>query len=444
MVTSRRETTFDERMTAFIMSKLAGGETLREQEAFGKERGYYRADAFLPEGCAALHLKSRSIIEYKRTLQPDTLYMLYSMFKAHVEDWGADYFVVIYEDQYLFSNELLSVYKKYQKENFYVFSAQEIIKGEAEPEPQQPKLEKWENKRDRLITDARYDFSLGHNTFFFGAGLGADVNMPAWNDLLADLMNKSQQTSHSAIGFADYQNIGNACNHSALIIGRYIESGFDTMSAFISQIHASLYKNNPKPVSPLYKAIVDAIKTGKVEQVITFNYDDLVETALINENIPVHSVFDRSHFSGDELPVYHVHGMVPQTRPIGSTPVLSEKEYHTLYKESFYWSNVVQLQAFSRTTCFFVGLSMNDPNLRRLLDISRNGIDVLNHGSATDRACHYAILERKPLDPAYHDPAKDLEHFSMQERMMEDLGINIIWFEHGKYDEIARIIRRLF
>jgi len=164
----------------------------------------------------------------------------------------------------------------------------------------------------------------------------------------------------------------------------------------------------------------------------------------MSENIPVHSVFDRSHFSGDELPVYHVHGMIPQSRPIASTPVLSEKEYHTLYKESFYWSNVVQLQAFSRTTCFFVGLSMNDPNLRRLLDISRNGIDALNKDASVGRPCHYAILERKSLAPAHPDPAKDLEHFTMQERMMEDLGINVIWFEQGKFEEIAQIVRRLY
>lgn len=444
MGTSSRELTFEDRMCSFIESKMAGDETLKREVSFGKKKGYYRADAYLPEGCVALHLQPRSIIEFKRRLQPDTLYMLYGMFKEYVKEWGIDNYIVVYENQHHFSNELLAVYKQYQKDHFYVFSANEILNGEKEPEPQAPKLERWQHKRTRLIMDARHDFSLGHNTFFFGAGLGADVNMPTWNELLGDLMNEAQKQSHSAIGYADYQNIDNACNHSALIIGRYIESGFDTMSAFVNQMHASLYKNNPKPTSPLYEAIVAAIKTGKIEQVITFNYDDLVETALINENIPVHSVFDRSHFSGDELPVYHVHGMIPQTRPIGSTPVLSEKEYHTLYKESFYWSNVVQLQAFSRTTCFFVGLSMNDPNLRRLLDISRNGIDVLKQDASAGRPCHYAILERRPLDPANPDSAKDLEHFTMQERMMADLGINIIWFEHGKYGEISQIIRKLY
>ena len=83
---------------------------------------------------------------------------------------------------------------------------------------------------------------------------------------------------------------------------------------------------------------------------------------------------------------------------------------------------------------------MNDPNLRRLLDISRYGI---NRDTATDRPCHYALLERKPLKPDLPNRAKDAEHFAMQERMMADLGINIIWYDHGRYDEIPKLLKRI-
>ena len=434
------EATFEDNMISFIEGKLVDGENIQRQISFGKDRGYYRADGYLPQGCRALDLPERSIIEFKTKLQPDSLYMLYNMFKAHKDSWDAKNFIVIYKDRYLVSRELLGAYKKYTQDQFYVFSEKEITKGEAVAEVSKPHLEKWTIKRSRLLMDAQYDFSEGHNTFFFGAGLGPGVNMPTWTELLGDLMNKAQVTSHSAIGFADYDNIDKSCNHSALIIGRYIESGFASKDEFKKQMHDSLYKNNPKPKSDLYRAIVDAITTKKVEQVITFNYDDLVETALMDAGMNVHSIFNLSHYSGSDFPIYHVHGMIPQTREIESTPVLSEKEYHNLYKESFHWSNVVQLRALSSTTCFFIGLSMNDPNLRRLLDISRNGI---NKDAATGRACHYAILERKPLDSNNPEPAKDAEHFAMQEKMMEDLGINVIWYEHGKYEEIPQIIKRI-
>lgn len=96
------------------------------------------------------------------------------------------------------------------------------------------------------------------------------------------------------------------------------------------------------------------VATHKVDKVITFNYDDFVETVLEDKGYPVRSIYDQSHYSGMTLPVYHVHGMIPQTKEIASTPVLSEKEYHTLYKESFHWSDVVQLYALRRTTCFSI------------------------------------------------------------------------------------------
>lgn len=438
------EITLEERIVTFINGKLAEGEILLTEYAFGKVgEGYYRADVYLPQGCKALDIPDRSIIELTRRLKADTLYMLHNMFIANVSHWDVNNIFVIYEDRNAFSKELLGAYKKFAKDHFYVFSEKEFLKGEAISEVNKPRLETWELKRSRIIMDAQYDFSLGHNTLFLGAGLGYDVNMPIWNQLLDDLLNRAQANSHSAIGSADYNDIDQSCNHSALIIGRYIESGFKDMEEFKAQMHASLYQNAPQPTSDLYKALVKAIETDKVDQAITFNYDDLLETALMGTKHQAHSIFDRGHYSGSYFPVYHVHGMIPQSRPIDSTPVLSEKEYHNLYKESFHWSNVVQLQALSSTTCFFIGLSMNDPNLRRLLDISRNGMGDLGKDTATGRACHYAILERKPLNPQKPDPAKDAEHIALQERMMEDLGINVIWFEHGNYKEIPQLIKRI-
>lgn len=439
-----REFTFEERIIAFIEGKLAEGEELQIEKAFGeKGPGYYRADIYLPQGCKALDIPERSIIELRRRLQADTLYVLHNLFLAKVSHWEADNFIVIYENRNDFSKDLLGAYKAYSKDHFYVFSEKEFVKGEAISELSKPRLEAWELKRARIIMDARYDFSLGHNTLFLGAGLGHDVHMPMWNQLLGDLLNRAQANSHSAIGSADYGDIDLSCNHSALIIGRYIESGFKNMDEFKAQMHASLYQNSPRPTSDLYKALVKAIETNKVDQAITFNYDDLLETALMGTTHQAHSIFGRGHYSGDEFPVYHVHGMIPQSRPIDSTPVLSEKEYHNLYKESYHWSNVVQLQALSSTTCFFIGLSMNDPNLRRLLDISRNGMGDLGKDSVTGRACHYAILERKPLNPQKPDPAKDAEHIAMQERMMEDFGINVIWYEYDHHKEIPIIIKKI-
>ena len=87
--------------------------------------------------------------------------------------------------------------------------------------------------------------------------------------------------------------------------------------------------------------------------------------------------------------MYHVHGIVFPKRENSSVEdiVLSENDYHRVYSEVFDWSNVEQLHALSRCTCFFIGLSLNDPNLRRLLEIAQR--------DSSKSVRHYVFLERK-------------------------------------------------
>lgn len=53
------------------------------------------------------------------------------------------------------------------------------------------------------------------------------------------------------------------------------------------------------------------------------------------------------------------------------------------------WANLTQLNFLLNSTCIFIGLSMADPNLRRLLDIASKKSKV-----NTDCCKHYVILER--------------------------------------------------
>lgn len=435
-------TIFESRVINYIQMHLSEDERLVQDMRVRVSNLIKVFDLYLPNGCIKLNIGPHTAIELKYKLEPDTLYNLSILFKELKNEGIIKNFYVIYDDQASFSSRLLLKYKRYSKDNFYISSFKKFTKGVRVPYSKIEDETNWKQRNSKLIIDAKDTFSQGHNTFFLGAGLGASVNMPSWNSLLVDLIDRAKNTNKQHINSDDFIYIDNSCNHSPLIMARYVESLYNNMDDFKNQMHSSLYKDNPKPTSDLFKAIVEAISTNKVEQAITFNYDDLLETALIDKNISVCSIFDKRHYSGIDFPVYHVHGMVPQYREIDSTPVLSEKEYHTLYKESFHWSNVVQLQALSRTTCFFIGLSMNDPNLRRLLDISRNGIESIDEGN-NDRPYHYAILERKKTDSTVVETEKDNEFFAIQERVMRDLGINVLWYENGNYNEIPRIIRSL-
>ena len=101
---------------------------------------------------------------------------------------------------------------------------------------------------------------------------------------------------------------------------------------------------------------------------------------------------------------------------------MGEKEYHKIYQEYYNWGNVEQLQALCRSTCFFMGLSMKDPNMRRLLDIAADG------GNERE-AVHFAFLR----EIEYNVP--------FTEEILRSFGISCIWYKQNK--NLPGIIEKL-
>ena len=162
------------------------------------------------------------------------------------------------------------------------------------------------------------------------------------------------------------------------------------------------------------------IVKSNMESIISYNYDDLVEQE-VRKLKACHSVYDKSRpIDGDNLYVYHVHGFIPQDGD-WSPIVLGEKEYHKIYQESYNWGNVEQLHALCRSVCFFIGLSMTDPNLRRLIDISIDGGEI--------EPVHYAFLRRIEYNVPF------------MEKTMRGFGVNCIWYD--KHEELPDLIESL-
>jgi hypothetical protein len=67
------------------------------------------------------------------------------------------------------------------------------------------------------------------------------------------------------------------------------------------------------------------------------------------------------------MSVYHIHGYLPPTREPAERVVLTETDYFDVFAEplgAFTYTFLYLLREFS---CIFIGLSMRDDNLRRLL-----------------------------------------------------------------------------
>jgi hypothetical protein len=131
--------------------------------------------------------------------------------------------------------------------------------------------------------------------------------------------------------------------------------------------------------SPLMDEIVRfCIAPGKspnLNSIITYNFDDILEQSIkkMSIDLPFRSIYGNGqNVETGELPIYHVHGFLPEKEKLGPSNQITfgENIYHKQYVDTYSWNNIVQINKFRDNNCLFIGTSLTDPNTRRLLDIS--------------------------------------------------------------------------
>lgn len=328
----------------------------------------------------------------------------------------------------------------------------------------------WKLEREEIIDNLKACYNKGQFSLFLGAGVSSSAGMPDWNTLLNSLFVTyltQEFDGDLAIGDKDISDIVARLNSidepSALMAARYLRKGLSKRDGeakeFIEAVTKNLYKlrnNNFSIDSELIKSIASMClprRTGaKVRSVVTYNFDDLIERQLTSNAILHRCIYtDNESYDPDELPVYHVHGFLPEDRKLydgldNCTLVFSEEGYHQIYSDSYHWSNLVQLNSFRESNCLMVGLSMTDPNLRRLLDISSKNIERSKHFAFMKRLsssefCYEDVNGNKSKVIGNVEAAeKFLErHHTLNEQLMKELGVTVVWYE--SYDEIPKIIK---
>lgn len=390
-------------------------------------------DIYTETGISRLRIPPQSYFELKTRLVFDTVNKVSKVASAYKQVCPQANFYLIYGERGMITDTVLREAKKqnviqiYQIDDFLA-----KIEKTREINDQVDLFERdWQKKRDNIIDGAKFSFRENNCSLFLGAGVSMSAGGPSWETLLFKAIKKN----HKTFTKRDFKKIFASCGQSPIVMGRYVvpdSHSLDVLSNYLKQ-HV-LYKDVDINRSELIKSICECVETEKVESIITYNYDDLVETALERRGRKrAISIFEKSRNTIDEIPVYHVHGLIPQfNSDLASTPVLSEKDYHDIYRKSYHWSNIEQLHALDRNTCFFIGLSMTDPNLRRLLDFS--------HAESDNEIHHYAFLKRNNLYDN-DDVEKNKQHFETFEQQLENIGVSVIWYE--SHDELPDIIRRI-
>jgi len=276
----------------------------------------------------------------------------------------------------------------------------------------------------------------GRLTLVCGAGVSVQAGIPAWGDLLIRLLgammeriSKDHSLDVGKKAAAEFQRRHGA---SSLILGKYLKNNLG--KEFQSEMREALYSTKPTS-SQIIDAIVRLSRPQRdgrpLDSIITFNFDCLVEENLIANSIHNRPIYSEAIKHGShELPIYHVHGYLPRSGriPVDVELVFSEDAYHSQFIDPFSWSNLIQLAKLTQNTCLFIGISLTDPNMRRLLDVAWR--------KNPDKTISHYIVKKLPRfsDGDVLDDVSKL----LEEQDANALGLNVIWIDD--FAEVPKIL----
>ena len=279
----------------------------------------------------------------------------------------------------------------------------------------------------------------GRLSIIAGAGVSLESGLPTWGVLLNSLLvNFVEKTYKQQVREDVFREIVGELeqelrHQSPIVYAQFIRSRF-TEEEFLENVHSAMYSGNSDAPSPgaICRAIV---RLGhKLNSVLTFNYDDLLERALAaegHESTTVCRAADWATVKG--IPVYHPHGVLPFKREEDGHYwiVLTESDYHTQYASPHLWSNIAVSRVLLESTCLFIGTSLTDPNLRRLLDAA--------HREQPDR--EHFLIAMWPGDGNSLANATRNALLEVLEASHQQLGVTPLWI--NEYSEIPSLIDKI-
>lgn len=308
-------------------------------------------------------------------------------------------------------------------------------------------------ERERYIKQVKTAFRNQDMVLFLGAGVSIDGGIPLWGTLIKTLhiYMLNRLTKDKSLSFEEQEMIKELAfdneMESPLLQMRYIKAAFQN-EEYYQLVHSALYGQKINIDTKLLNAIAKICTPQRaycgVKSIITYNFDNLLEMKLAQKDIQHHVIFsEQGRQMVDKLNIYHVHGYLPANMDemtLEPNLIFSEEDYHRVYRDAFSWSNLAQLNALRENTCLFIGCSLTDPNLRRLLDVAaRNG----------ESPRHYAFIKKNKLKDKEHGGRmnKDILKIyqtiddNIQTAYYRELGLNIIWVDD--FGEIPEILSTL-
>ncbi len=329
---------------------------------------------------------------------------------------------------------------------------------------------------DPMISELAANAKRRGLVLFLGAGVNGTA-LPQWEDLLERLLERAlsllidrdegladPDTRKQVLKWitAEHDVYARASLVKALLGADYLSSlrellydspgkdGQLDYSGVWDHLKASL-KGTSKAFAFL-SAIVELCQRPEIRAVATFNFDNLLETAMklqVGGNLNLrsaHSIAGQSASSPPPaprarvapLPVYHIHGLVAvDPDELGCEDphvVFSRDEYLNVASKSFDWETTTPLHLLRNYCSLWLGTSLTDWNMLRLVQTAgQPGSNLPCYCLEADEGLH-----------ARNGWSEDVFRLARRFRatLLEDAGVTVIRSGKG-YDSLPDAVKQI-
>ena len=298
-----------------------------------------------------------------------------------------------------------------------------------------------ENDEEDKVFNELKNSNKSNLSFALGAGCSMDANISNWEtlskalgyELLYSILDKDEAAYFNMMItnkmtdsiFSSFDKI------SALDAIQNLYETKSTKHDYYKSLQKILYMSYDSPSNAntaLMKSICKCILRNRINEVLTYNFDSVLEQALDNTYSSNKKEVETSITNINGIEIYHVHGYIPYDYKVKTDVnnfVFTDKDYYENAINQNNFTNITQKNLFNRYKVVFVGVSFTDGNLKEILRKR-----IINGGNLPQLYAFYKLpdFEKKGREKKIIETKYKI----LQQSYFDELGIKIIWVRDYK------------